>query len=972
MSYSVPTSPAMSRSTKAQPVTPQRLPRQQSRSQSFYRSPLTPSASPYTPISLRSLDSTGSSTLTTPDNIGSGVKKRLAFSAGSPDVMRNVSATQDKSLADIAENWRSRANENGIKVAFAPQDDSHYVADDSSDMSFSDVANDSSLISTDEALLAAPFSSTHRRLNSLPITNRPRAQSHASLPSSRIHPLSPVTSRANNHALQTSSPIQSRRTLSSSFAHSANLMSTPPPNRTLAKQLKLKGSLTDPAQPRRREAFSAVATPSYNIGHRNASMSLTLEPDTSLNLFDIDENDFEYEHDSHGPGFEVENSFSRNLQAIQNNNFSYPTFASHQQALPQVFNQSHFGDPFQPINTRNGLFHGHILNGITESVEHHFHAARPQPPQKTYYDDRQQAGNLFYNPVSRPQPQFNQGMPHAYPTPAFVPVPQPSLLPFQPSMPVHPRLTPDFSSNDHPATPDPAPTDCSVCLASQPTSLAILHPCKHSLCSACLTSALNIVGEKDMECAVCKQAVADFKLVVGSSRGNKSPGAGATLQGFTGETPKNDTHQGSQKANASADQSNLAGKSFMDPLFSTSSGSSKAFERVNPDDSVDELESAFEFGLEFDDLRASTPKLEQQLEDQSVEERSRHYTSLINGRRDVRKGEDNVVLRIDNVPWDITPHQIIKWLQQPVERVHVLLDGKGKTLSHAYVEVKDAATAGAILRGEALSSMSGRKERGSVLGRGRRARGVTVTRSGQQELMSDLFPHWRGGFDGSRPSLAGLHGDRIIGALEGGLLTEHEILGLLHLIREPDSHFLKVPSLPFHSLISILSKFPVDVDSRVFWSASVRDALFDATFIAITMLLPRVLKAQEKPKAPGQEEEYTMDVALSLLHTALDCKAFTIHQIQRLTELAQTSSLPLPVSDADLDIQASPSSSFSVPSALRTPPIQDISISAANPVQLNRPLVHDNSDSSLEDLAKEFGVDTQVVQALAQRLAKLC
>lgn len=94
------------------------------------------------------------------------------------------------------------------------------------------------------------------------------------------------------------------------------------------------------------------------------------------------------------------------------------------------------------------------------------------------------------------------------------------------------------------------------------------------------------------------------------------------------------------------------------------------------------------------------------------------------------------VLNFDTTQ-DITPLQIVKWLQQAVERVHVLLDAKGKTLSHAYVEVRDPATAGAILRGEAQSS-SGMKERGSVLGRGRRARGVTVTRSGQQELMSDV------------------------------------------------------------------------------------------------------------------------------------------------------------------------------------------------------------------------------------------
>lgn len=69
--------------------------------------------------------------------------------------------------------------------------------------------------------------------------------------------------------------------------------------------------------------------------------------------------------------------------------------------------------------------------------------------------------------------------------------------------------------------------------------------------------------------------------------------------------------------------------------------------------------------------------------------------------------------------------------------MHVLLDPKGKTLSHAYVEVRDATIAGAVLRGEALSS-TGKKERGSVLGRGRRARGVTITRSGQPELMRDV------------------------------------------------------------------------------------------------------------------------------------------------------------------------------------------------------------------------------------------
>jgi hypothetical protein len=87
---------------------------------------------------------------------------------------------------------------------------------------------------------------------------------------------------------------------------------------------------------------------------------------------------------------------------------------------------------------------------------------------------------------------------------------------------------------------------------------------------------------------------------------------------------------------------------------------------------------------------------------------------------------------------------------------------------------------------------------------------VTVTRSGQEELMRavspflfcnpalpfipllsivlglQLFPAWRGTFDGSRPSLAGLDNDHVISALESGLMTEGEVVALLHLIRSTD------------------------------------------------------------------------------------------------------------------------------------------------------------------------------------------
>lgn len=58
-------------------------------------------------------------------------------------------------------------------------------------------------------------------------------------------------------------------------------------------------------------------------------------------------------------------------------------------------------------------------------------------------------------------------------------------------------------------------------------------------------------------------------------------------------------------------------------------------------------------------------------------------------------------------------------------------------MSHAFVEVNSEAIASAILRGEVEGSDAGTKRvRGSVLGKGRRARGVTVTRSSQEELMA--------------------------------------------------------------------------------------------------------------------------------------------------------------------------------------------------------------------------------------------
>jgi len=171
--------------------------------------------------------------------------------------------------------------------------------------------------------------------------------------------------------------------------------------------------------------------------------------------------------------------------------------------------------------------------------------------------------------------------------------------------------------------------------------------------------------------------------------------------------------------------------------------------------------------------------------------------------------------------------------------------------------------------------------------------------------------------------------------LEGGLLSEGELKDLLWLIREPDSHFLKVPSLPFHSLISILAKFPADVDSRVFWSGGLRDLLYDVTFAAIQVLLGRV----PQNSVEGQQGEYNQDLVNSLVRTAMSCQAFTDQQLSKLSEFSQTETT---------------SSSFARPASVQ---------SATDTIETPTP-----QQGSLSQLAHEFGVDTKLVKALAERM----
>ncbi|KAK7451099.1 hypothetical protein VKT23_012775 [Stygiomarasmius scandens] len=973
------------------PATPQRATAKQSHhhshslSQSHFRSPMSP-ASPYTPLSLRSFASSTNpspSILMTPGSFrqvsalaSPPAVKRITFHSPQPAKLSSSIGHHEKSasVADIAPNWRCRATENGIRVSASAENS--YL--DETDISISE---DHSGIVGEEALLPPPFLSTQRR--------RAMSQSHAGAHAPPMHP-SNVPRTPVTRLLPPSSPVV-RKTLSTLNSAAT---ATPPPNRNLTQQLKLKGSQTDPPHTRRREAFGVVHAPSQNVP-RNG--------DASFDLFDIDENDYEFEYHNQNQAhldeqslvfdqddYELELEYpsipvSRPARQLPLDYPNYPpglglgpqpsVHHPSSQMLP-LFGQPTFSDP-GILNS--GVFVNSMNGRMVDSFERHW--TQYQQQNQSHYDNpyssrngsvlqHQSHSQTHYGPVAT----RGQRLPSSSATlsPALSDYRSPSQSSFRgPDVGRAPLVSPTPShslsvvSTEVSSVIDRNPTSCSVCSRTQLDRLAILSPCGHPLCSSCLTSALNIVGEKDMTCVVakCGKPVQDFSLKVISSNDPL-------------EEKKTNT---SRLDRVVTSEDEAAAKDF-------AAGLDSAFDFTETD-----FDLPFDVDGEFDihvagNMRASTPP-------PSSASRLRESVKSKDGKRG--RAEALVVLRIDNVPWDITPPRIAAWLQQPIERVHVLLDRKGKTMSHSYIEVSGEEIAGAILRGEVQSLENGSfrkqpKMRGSILGNGRRARGVTITRSTQEELMAALFPSWQGTFDGVRPSLAGLTSERVVNTLETGLMTEGEVASLLYLIRSPDAHFLKVPSLPFYLLNNILRKFPADNDSMVFWTIGLRDVLFDVSFAAVQVLTNRIKEDTEKARSDSGNS-YPPDLVENLIQAIFLCSAFTAEQTSKLRSFVDSSNADA----ADLS-QSSTSSSDKEPSVqngadaddedegdesdaedeeeeeLRTPSSVTVASADEGPAaensvtQRRSPAMAAQVDVS--ELAREFGIEAHLVQALAARL----
>ncbi|KIM85757.1 hypothetical protein PILCRDRAFT_816965 [Piloderma croceum F 1598] len=893
------------------------------------RTPLTATSSPYTPLSTRYNNSYGSplsyayasSNATTPGSAYStaGVKKLVLTRTKGED-----REERERSLADIADNWRSRASENGIRVSCSEGDgDADDEASNSSKGKRTYTQSDNPLgpgYVPNESLLPPPFFSTHRRA-------RARAHSQSQTPA----------------PAHTQSLIYTSNSFESPFSEKKE--KTKKENQSVGKG---RGMLFFSPQPK-------SSTEPYGDGDQGwDAVDEDGEGDIFSQGYSPTSSPTSISSVSHSfGGLTSTPPVRRPLltsapQSLRRSNVSPSgSFSPLRSLLPSTNQNQNLYTPSQTPHANKLRLRGSLTEPLPRTRSHSLSLTHTRHTQtKSGYgrsggmalfdieedgdgceegqgvEDSILGGGAGY-PYGMDEDLLGKGMGmgEGLNDPFFA-VPFPARLnTIKECLEVPPTTTtPPISHPPAPQSPSPTTNTntCSVCGTSNPLPKAILIPCSHPLCSACLTSALNIVGEKDMECFVCKGGVRDFRLVGG--------GAGAGVEG---------------------EQKREEGQK----------------------DGGDGMEGSFEF---FEDVRArSSPP--------PVKPNVSGSTKLT----------ENVVLRIDNVPWDITPPQIRAFFSNPLSltTAHVLLDRRGKTLSHAFVEFNDEEAARAALRGA---------QKNSVLGKGgKRARGVTVTRSDQRELMYSLFPSWKGTFDKhGRPSVPPSNNNNnqpptaaLITTLQTGLLTPTELSALSHLIRSPDAHFLKVHTLPFWSVVSLLKKFPGDGDSRVFWGGVVRDGLFEVLVGAVGVLGGRCAGEGE---AGGEEEEE--ELLREVFEAGMQCAIFTPQQRSKLIALMDNTpfsygSSPLSASDSP---PSSPIPHLRTPETHRHPHHSQSHSHQLQPqpqVQIrhhSNPTIHGHGQGHgygygygygyaepFSALAREFGVEAQLVEALAQRLAAL-
>ncbi|GAA5886547.1 hypothetical protein JCM6882_001683 [Rhodosporidiobolus microsporus] len=455
------------------------------------------------------------------------------------------------------------------------------------------------------------------------------------------------------------------------------------------------------------------------------------------------------------------------------------------------------------------------------------------------------------------------------------------------------------------ALPDDA---CSGCGAVKNAAFIELLPCHHLLCHVCTNALVNGAAHKPprpTDCFACTNFVESFVPAFPSSTSIAgSGGVGLVLalkevvfSEKTAEANRSRRRSIASSSNAASDKelvtgsvkisrtrrrrSSVVAAAIAATLLATHTGEGQqqpmtGRSRSSTIDSCKSLSSLPSEVVEEESLGGAYVPLDDGKASTLTRPPSNSLTTAKLAHFDassVPVATEWPVVRLDNVPWEITAAEIEEWagernlasdLDEFEERgkkrvtlaVHILCNrADGRTLNQAFLECSSPSAARALVRSKDGSKLRGRP--------------VHVSLTGQGEFLTTLFPTYTPGFSSVEPN----PNPRSKWAAPIPLLLQTELTGLLNLCRLESAHARKVPERPYFNLVTLLEKMPWSFPAYYNSQAVVR--LFNTVCAAIEIL------GSIKRSVPGWK-----DVLTVLVDAILHCPVFRPQQKQKAVRIA--------------------------------------------------------------------------------------
>ncbi|KAI9254843.1 hypothetical protein BY458DRAFT_579830 [Sporodiniella umbellata] len=236
--------------------------------------------------------------------------------------------------------------------------------------------------------------------------------------------------------------------------------------------------------------------------------------------------------------------------------------------------------------------------------------------------------------------------------------------------------------------------------------------------------------------------------------------------------------------------------------------------------------------------------------------------------------------KLKNIPWDASQNDIRHFFSHCrlpssstyAQPIHILMDRTtGKTLSDAYVEFATVA--------DLWHAIETRQER-SLKGRS-----ITITECTQDELLSVVFPKWRGQFQNKLAIPPTQDVVKTMSTAAGGgshsgcppFITREEINSLLVVCKNYKLHFSrKCAERPFENIITVITKYPWHQPHLI--TTIHRDHIYELLKLSIESLKIHLSKDYIQIESTLLER---------LVFAGIICPAFTERQKTALLQIAR-------------------------------------------------------------------------------------